>query len=152
MVWRSLSDIVLSDTKQLLVGCREQLRKKHTEFDSKVSHLMKSMKSKKLLLFWSVKKSFSLRNLTKISNLIRVGVKQVTCLFEDWKKLSVWGNVLLRARFRDRWKESIYKTDGTKRVCPSQQDFCFRVWRIYADFTHCLMIIYEYLGLSQKPA
>ena len=96
MVWRSLSDIALSDTKQLLVGCREQLRKKHTEFDSKVSHLMKSMKSKKLLLFWSVKKSFSLRNLTKISNLIRVGVKQVTCLFEDWKKLSVWGNVLLR--------------------------------------------------------
>ena len=152
MVWRSLSDIALSDTKQLLVGCREQLRKKHTEFDSKVSHLMKSMKSKKLLLFWSVKKSFSLRNLTKISNLIRVGVKQVTCLFEDWKKLSVWGNVLLRARFRDRWKESIYKTDGTKRACPSQQDFRFRAWPINVDFTHCLMIIYEYLGLSQKPA
>ena len=49
MVWRSLSDIAFSDTKQLLVGCREQLREKDTEFDSDVSHLMKSMKSKKLL-------------------------------------------------------------------------------------------------------
>ena len=37
--------------KQLLVGCREQLRKKDTEFDSKVSHLMKSMKLRILLLF-----------------------------------------------------------------------------------------------------
>ena len=50
MVWRSLSDIAFSDTKQLLVGCREQLRKKDTEFDSKVSRFMKSMKSKLLLL------------------------------------------------------------------------------------------------------
>ena len=81
MVWRSLSDIAFSDTKQLLVGCREQLRKKDTEFDSKVSRFMKSMKSKLLLL--KCKKCFCLRNLTKISNLIRVGVRQVTFLSED---------------------------------------------------------------------
>ena len=49
MVWRSLSDIAFTDTKQLVVGYREQLRKKDIEFDSKVSHFMKSMKSKKLL-------------------------------------------------------------------------------------------------------
>ena len=51
MVWRVLSDIVFSDAKQLLVGYREQLRNKDTEFDSKVSQLMKSMKSKKILMF-----------------------------------------------------------------------------------------------------
>ena len=43
--------VAFSDTKQLLIGCREQLKKKDTEFDSKVSHLMKNMKSKKLLMF-----------------------------------------------------------------------------------------------------
>ena len=95
MVWRSLSDIAFSDTKQLLVGYREQLRKKDTEFDSKASHLTKSMKSKKIIVL-KCKKCFSLRNLTKISNLIRVGVRQVNFLSEDWKKLSVWSNVLFR--------------------------------------------------------
>ena len=38
MVLRSLSDTAFSDAKKLLVGCREQLGKKDTEFDSKVSH------------------------------------------------------------------------------------------------------------------
>ena len=50
MVWRLLSDIAFSYAKQLLVSCREQHRKKGTEFDSKASHLMKSMKSKNKLL------------------------------------------------------------------------------------------------------
>ena len=47
-------------------------------------------------------------------------------------------------------KESIYKTEGTKRICPSQQDLGFREWLIYADFTHCIMIICKYL--IHKPA
>ena len=38
IVWRSLSDIAFSDAKQLLVNCREQLRKKDIEFDPKISH------------------------------------------------------------------------------------------------------------------
>ena len=71
------------------------------------------------------------------------GLKKVVRL-KQWR---LWG-----FRFRDRWKESIYKTDGTKRICPSQQDLRFRVWPIYADFTHCLMIICKYLSLSHKPA
>ena len=60
---------------------------------------------KKLLLFQSVKKCLFLRNLTKISNvilcfskiikiLVSTGVKQVTFLSEDWKKLSSWSSVL----------------------------------------------------------
>ena len=40
----SLSDIAFSDAKQQLVGCREQLGKKDTEFDSKVSHSFKTAK------------------------------------------------------------------------------------------------------------
>ena len=43
--WRSLSDIDFGDTK-LMVVCREQLRKKDTEFDSKVSHYFKKCKMK----------------------------------------------------------------------------------------------------------
>ena len=54
-------------------------------------------------------------------------------------------------RFRDARKESTYKVDGTKRVCPSQQGLRFRAWPIYAGFTHCLMIICKYLRLSHKP-
>ena len=50
MVWRSLSDVPFSGTKQLLAGRREQLRKKHTEFDSKVSHLMKKYEIKKIIV------------------------------------------------------------------------------------------------------
>ena len=51
MVSRSLSEFAFGDTKQLLIGSTEQLRKKATVFDSEISHLMKSVKSKKLLLF-----------------------------------------------------------------------------------------------------
>ena len=49
-------------------------------------------------------------------------------------------------RFRDAWKERIYKTDGTKRVWLSQQGLHFREWPISAGFTHCLMIIAKYLS------
>ena len=51
MVWRSLPDIAFSDAKQLLVGCREELEKKDTEFDSKVSHSFCKMKLKKYCFF-----------------------------------------------------------------------------------------------------
>ena len=44
MVWRSLSDITFSDAKQLFVGCRDQLGKKDTVFDSKVLHSFKTTK------------------------------------------------------------------------------------------------------------
>ena len=48
-------------------------------------------------------------------------------------------------RFRNIWMGSIEKTDGIKRVCPSQQGLRYRAWPIYAGFTHCLMIICKYL-------
>ena len=53
MVLRFLSDIAFSDTKQLLIGCREQLGKKDTHFDSKVLHAFKTAKwnQKTLLSF-----------------------------------------------------------------------------------------------------
>ena len=51
-------DIAFSDTKQLLFGCREQLRRKHTALYSKVSHLMKGMKSKKFTIVLKLKKMF----------------------------------------------------------------------------------------------
>ena len=43
----------LDNAKQLLVGCRGQLVKKDTEFDSKVSHSFKTVKwnQKESLLF-----------------------------------------------------------------------------------------------------
>ena len=44
MVWRSLSDIAFIGAKQLSHSCREQLREKDTEFDSKVSHSFKTVK------------------------------------------------------------------------------------------------------------
>ena len=44
MFWRCLSDTAFSDAKQLLAGCREQLGKKDTEFDSELSHSFQTAK------------------------------------------------------------------------------------------------------------
>ena len=103
MVWRSLSDITFSCTKELLVDCREQIRKKDTEFDSKVSHLMSERK--KIIIVLKCKKCFFLRNLTKISNLILcfsgipkificASLRQMTFLSASRGKLSVWSSAL----------------------------------------------------------
>ena len=93
MVWRSLFDITFSDTKQLLVGCRGQLRKKRYRVRLKSIALDEKDEIKKIIVL-KCKKMFSFRKLTKISSLIRVGVRQVTFLSENWEKLSVWNNVL----------------------------------------------------------
>ena len=101
MVWRSLSDNAFSETKQLLVGSREQLRKK---IHLKVSHSTKSMKSKKIYIVLKCIK-FLFEKFRKTSSLvvcfseipklyICVCVRQMTFLSEDWKKLSVWSSVL----------------------------------------------------------
>ena len=55
---RPLCDITFSDTKQLLVGCREQLRKKYTELVSKELHSVKSMNSKNFVYVLSIKQLF----------------------------------------------------------------------------------------------
>ena len=94
MVWTSISLSVAQ--KQLLVGCREQLRTKDSEFESKVLHSFKTgnWKLKKKMLFWSVKKRFFLRKLTnvKFNSLFPwsswnfcVRVRQDAFLSEDWK-------------------------------------------------------------------
>ena len=96
IVWRSMSDIAFNDTKQLLlVGCREQLRKKDTVWLKSIK-LDEKYKIKKIIIVLKCKNCFSLRNLTKISKSICVGVRQVTFLSEDWKKLSVWSNALFK--------------------------------------------------------
>ena len=103
MVWRHLSDIAFSDAKQLLVGCREKLGKKDSEFDSKVSHSFKTAKWKQTnIAALKCKTMFLFEKIEKMSNLILcfleipkifscVRVRQADFLCEDWKKLSVWG-------------------------------------------------------------
>ena len=153
MVWRSLSDIFFSDTKQQLVGCREQLRKKDTEFDSRVSHSIKNCKKKsKKILFESVKKCFFLRRLTKMPNLIlSVHVSQVTFLSEDWKKLSAWSSVLFMVSALEMHEKEAYRKHGIKCGYPSQHGRHFTGWLIYGGFSvNCLMIICKYLSLSHK--
>ena len=81
---------------------------------------------------------FLFEKFDKNINLIRVSVGQVTFLSEDWKSCLSEATSSLGFHFRDSWKESIYKTDGTKRICFSQQDLRFRVWPIYAGFTQSL--------------
>ena len=104
------------------------------------------LKCKKMFLFEKFDKNIQFNSCwCKAGDFFIWGLKKVVRL-KQWR---LWG-----FRFRDRWKESIYKTDRTKPICPSQQDLCFRAWPIYADFTHCLMIICKYLSLrlSDKPA
>ena len=70
MVWRSI--LLSMAQKQLLVGCREQLGIKDTEFESKVLHSFKTANwnQKDFGCFKAQKKCFFLRKLTKMSNLI----------------------------------------------------------------------------------
>ena len=42
-------------------------------------------------------------------------------LSEDWKKLSVWSSVLFLVFALEMCKREAYRTDGIKRVYPSQQ-------------------------------
>ena len=71
---RSLSNIALRDTKQLLVSCRKQLGKKDPEFDSKVLHSFKTPKrilkkiivvlnSTKMFLFEKIDNNFQFNSL-----------------------------------------------------------------------------------------
>ena len=96
MVWRSI--LLSMAQKQLLVGCREQLGIKDTEFESKVLHSFKTANwnQKDFGCFKAQKKCFFLRKLTKMSNLILcfseiskfficVRVWQGSFLSEDWK-------------------------------------------------------------------
>ena len=48
-------DVAFIYKKRLLFGCREQLRKKYAELDSKESHSVKSMKSKNFVYILSMK-------------------------------------------------------------------------------------------------
>ena len=60
MVWRSLSDIAFSETKQLLVDCREQLRKKRYRVRLKSITPNEKYKIKKLVIVLKCKKNVSL--------------------------------------------------------------------------------------------
>ena len=84
---------------------------------------------KKIVILKS-KKCFSLRKLTKMSNLI-LCFSEIPKIFlcsrksgglsEDWKKLSVWSSVLFLVFALEMRKREAYRTDGIKRVYPSQQ-------------------------------
>ena len=157
MVWRSLSDIAFSDAKHLLlVGCRVQLRKKGTEFDSKVLHSFKNckMKSKKIIIVLNVNKFEFLfekidENIQFNSLFLRNSKKNYLCprkagYFFIWglKKVVVLKQFpLYGLRFRDAWKGSMERTDGIKRACPCQQGTRFRAWPIYAGLTAYRLMI-----------
>ena len=95
-----------SDTKQQLVGCREQLRKKDTEFDSKVYQAVKRSqkkivrKCKKMFLFEKIDKNAQFNYLCpcKSGDFFIWGLQKVVCL----KQCSLHG-----FGFRDAWKGSI---------------------------------------------
>ena len=94
MVWRSISLSVAQ--KQLLVGCREQLRIKDSEFESKVLHSFKAanwnkkkhvvLKCKKMFPFEKIDKNVQF-NYLFIGNSwnLCVRVRQGAFLYEDWK-------------------------------------------------------------------
>ena len=100
-----MSDITFSDAKQL-VGCRAQLVKKDTEFDSKISLSFVTVKwikknhccfkEWKNFIFKKIDKNVQFNSLflgiPKIFLWVRV--RQVAFLSEDWKKLSVWSSVV----------------------------------------------------------
>ena len=71
----------------------EKKKKKRYRVLLKSITLNEKYEIKNIIIVLKCKKMFSLRNLTKISNLICVDVRQVTFLSENWKKLSVWSNV-----------------------------------------------------------
>ena len=99
MVWKPLTDIAFSDVKQLLVGCREQLGENDSEFDSKTFNSFKTVTwNKRNVVVLKCKRSFFLRKLTEMSNLILCfseipkificfPVRQVAFLSEDWTKV-----------------------------------------------------------------
>ena len=95
MVWRS---IAFSDAKQLLVGCREQIGIKDTEFELKVVQSFKAakwnlkklivvLKCKKNVSFWENWQKWTLTpSLSEVPKIfVCVRVRQVTFLSEDWK-------------------------------------------------------------------
>ena len=95
MAWRSI--LLSVAQKQMLVGCREQLGTKDTEFESKVLHSFKTvnwnqknifvvLKSKKMFLFEKIDKNvqFNFLFLGNTWNFC-VYVRQGAFLSEDWK-------------------------------------------------------------------
>ena len=93
MVWRSISLSVAQ--KQLLVGCREQLGIKDSEFESKVLHSFKTenwnkknvvLKCKKMFLFEKIDKNVQFNSLFLGNSWnFCVRVRQGAFLSEDWK-------------------------------------------------------------------
>ena len=141
MVWRFLFDIAFSDTKQLLVGCREQLGKKDTGFDSKVSHSFKNSKmkfKKKLLLFESVKNVSFWEIWQKCpiwfpKIFICVGLRQVTFLSEDWKKLSFWSSVLFTISALEMRERKTYRKQAGSNVSGFLNEVSALDWFVQAS-------------------
>ena len=93
MVWRSISLSVAR--KQLLVGCREQLGIKDSEFESKELHSFKTsnwnkknvaLKCKKMFLFEKIDKNVQFNSLF-LGNSWNLCPRKAGCFFltEDWK-------------------------------------------------------------------
>ena len=94
MVWRSIPLSVAQ--KLLLVGCREQLRIKDSEFESKVLHSFKTanwnknknvvLKCKNMFLFEKIDKNVQFNSLFLGNSWnFCVCVRQGVFLSEDWK-------------------------------------------------------------------
>ena len=116
---RSLSNIALRDTKQLLVSCRKQLGKKDPEFDSKVLHSFKTPKrilkkiivilnSTKMFLFEKIGNNFQFNSLFLWSSQI----------FFIWelKKMSFWSRVLFTVFALEMRKREAYRKQTRSKV------------------------------------
>ena len=177
MVWRSLSNISFSEAKKLLVGSREQLGKKDTEFDWKVSHSSKTTKwnKKKIIVILKRRKMFFLRKMTKISNLILcfsqipkififTRLRLVAFVSEDWKKLSIWTSVLFKVFALEMRKTEAYRNQTgsnvsvlIKKVSVLELDQIMQVSHIvswilantWPNYQHSRWNTYQYVPLFQ---
>ena len=98
---------------------------------------------------------FLFEKFDKNINLIRVSVGQVTFLSEDWKKLSVWSNVLFRVSTLEIVERKAY-IKQIKQMGPNVSVFLNKISALEYDqfmqVLHSLLVICKYVSLSHKPA
>ena len=117
MVWRSI--LLSVAQKQLLVGCREHLGIKVSDFESKVLQSFKAANWNKKKVVLKCKKCFFLRKLPRMSNLIMFlenswnfylcPCKAGCFLIWGLKMSSVWSSVLLQFFALEMRKREAYR-------------------------------------------
>ena len=117
MVWRSLSDIVFSDAKQLLVGCREQLEKKYRVQLKSIAPIQnRKIKSKFSPQKTNCKMSYLILCFSEIAKIF-VPVRHVAFLSENWKMFSVWSIVLFTVFALEMRERKSYRKQTGSNLC-----------------------------------